>query len=538
LLAGPRLPDDPERIAWSAGGVPLPLVLVRNAAVPPPLVLAKSPRLDVVPLPLAGAVAEGSRVVSCGIDADGKVHPVVGVWHQDEPGHATVEARTQAPVEGCVGAPVICEGRLAGVVTEGAANVLQVVPVSPELMRLAADSPDTPSPGPVDVELLPAAQGQAVLLSWGPPRDRHHLLVDGGPRATARRIVARIRQATGGRLDLVVVSHADADRVEGVTALLEAGIEVHDLWFNGPAQLEGGRSDLPAPSVAVERLLQRLRERGVPINQAFSGGPAVAHADSELPRVRLPGGASLVLAGPTPARLAALASQWQRTAQRRAAGEADRPPAPAEGSARADAAVDDVADDTAAAPTPLPAASPPRSAGEATVGSTVASGVSAPPKRPLGGDRGIHNGASIVLLFEHANERVLLPGDSWADPLVEAVRRLAQAQGRSMLHVDLFVLPHGGSRGNVKPELFDVLEPGSIAICTDGSRYGHPDPETMELLAGRAHGAAMVFNHRSDPLRAWADQRFQGLPLRTRFPDNDEGIVISLQPGPPRSSLA
>lgn len=517
---------------------------VPHPAVPAGLVLSRHAEVDGVALPVAEAVPQGARVVSYGVDADNRLHPIVGTWDGLDEGVAVVSVRTQAPPEGCLGAPMVVEGRLAGVVVQAVAGgqgstvassaavgaeapslQLRVARITPALSAALTATSAAPAEGAVDVELLPAAQGQSVLLSWGPPQDRHHLLFDGGPRATARRIVPRIRQVTGGRLDLVVVSHPDADRVEGVTALLEAGIEVREAWFNGPAQLAGSFAAVASPTVVVDRLLQRLQERGVPVNRAFAGGPAMATAQGPLPTLLLPGGAKLTLAGPTTERLAALASHWQRAAARRSvdAGSAVAPP-----SARA---VEDPSGDKAAVP------------GDADLyaGAEPGDGEGGPvpdPLRPYGRDRSVANGASLVLLFEHAGQRVLLPGDSWAEPLVDAVRRLAAEQDRSMLFVDLFVLPHGGSRGNVRPELFDVLEAATVAICTDGGRYRHPDAETMLLLAERGHGAPVVFNHRSPHLLTWADGKVRGLPLHTRYPDNDEGIVISLQPGPPRSSLA
>ncbi len=81
-----------------------------------------------------------------------------------------------------------------------------------------------PRPAPGQFELLAAdiGQGNAVLVRTA----GHGLLFDAGPRYSSdsdagSRVLAPLLQATGERLDLLIVSHSDSDHSGGAAALLQ-----------------------------------------------------------------------------------------------------------------------------------------------------------------------------------------------------------------------------------------------------------------------------------------------------------------------------
>ena len=51
--------------------------------------------------------------------------------------------------------------------------------------------------------------------------------------------------------------------------------------------------------------------------------------------------------------------------------------------------------------------------------------------------------------------------------------------------VDLFKLAHHGSRANMTDALLDLIDPAAILICTDGSKFHHPDEDALDKV--RAH---------------------------------------------------
>ena len=90
-----------------------------------------------------------------------------------------------------------------------------------------------------------AGDGDCLLLTTG---DGRHVLVDGGRtapfRANARPVLADLATA-GEQVDLLVVSHIDADHIAGVISLLKevAAWEVHDYQVG-----EGGNPTHPEPA--------------------------------------------------------------------------------------------------------------------------------------------------------------------------------------------------------------------------------------------------------------------------------------------------
>ena len=87
---------------------------------------------------------------------------------------------------------------------------------------------------------------------------------------------------------------------------------------------------------------------------------------------------------------------------------------------------------------------------------------------------------SDATLSNHVMSARKLLGDS--GDLQQSIRRLLDEREQSRLEVDLFKVAHHGSMNNVTSELLDLIDPGVILICTDGTRFGHPDVETIDLL--------------------------------------------------------
>ena len=173
------------------------------------------------------------------------------------------------------------------------------------------------------VEMLPAGCGDCLWLEVGEPGNTRIVLIDGGVKATAAPLVARIQAALSDRraskltIDLLIITHYDNDHIEGVLELLEKYqhlVSFGDIWFNGDQQL----AELPAPdglggvlsdndlaesselppdmlgsgdigwspvdllgAAEADRLSELLRKRGLPWNQAFNGSTAIDHSGWE-----------------------------------------------------------------------------------------------------------------------------------------------------------------------------------------------------------------------------------------------------------------
>ncbi|MFG0319959.1 MAG: hypothetical protein ACF8XB_21990 [Planctomycetota bacterium JB042] len=104
----------------------------------------------------------------------------------------------------------------------------------------AAERMGAPDSG-VTVRMYRAGLGDCFLLAFRrTDGDPFHMLIDCGVHSQvrggndrARRIVDHVRRTTGGRLDLVVVTHEHGDHISGFHAARETfeSMEVGQLWF-------------------------------------------------------------------------------------------------------------------------------------------------------------------------------------------------------------------------------------------------------------------------------------------------------------------
>lgn len=323
----------------------------------------------------------------------------------------------------------------------------------------------------VRIELLPAAHGDAIWVEYGSARAPRRIVVDGGPAPTYEGgLRARLLALPAGdrRLELLVVTHLDADHIDGAILLLRErqalGVEIDELWFNGWRQLGRDGPEVYAPLQGeflggLMELTPALRKGW---NRSFRGGPVQAPAAGELPAVELPGGARLTLLSPTANELTRLRARWASAIRDFAPGDAA-------------AALKRLEERREYRPPEAPAVFAARSCGD---------------------DRSVANGASIAFLLEVEGVSVLLAGDAHARVLAASLRRLAAQRGVARVRVDAVKLPHHGSMSNVSEDLLGVLESERWLFSTNGDIFRHPDEETAKLIAAQQPGpVTLLFNY-------------------------------------------
>ncbi|HEY5854180.1 MAG TPA: hypothetical protein VIW24_09060 [Aldersonia sp.] len=363
--------------------------------------------------------------------------------------------------------------------------------------------------GPLELDLLPARHGDSLLLTWGPPTDRHRLLIDGGPAGAYPQVAARLREvATQGSLDLLVLTHIDADHIEGTLLLTndaDLDIGIGECWFNGPAQVAptlGGKQG--------EMLAALIGARGIPFNAAFDKAAVCAPDTGPLPVRRLPGGLTLTVLGPDREALAKLRQAWLPTMRD-------------EGLAFTS---EEQALDALRARTGLnPAVT--------FLGETKRPGISDLLQTPSPKDTKAPNRSSIVLLAEYAGHTILLPGDATPAALTTGVRRLLAERGAERLELTAFKLPHHGSTRNITNELLELLPADHYLFSSDGGKYGHPDDAGVaKCLAYGKRGSALLFNYRNQRTLRWQDQDALGPRENSAlYPAaGAEGVKLSMAP--------
>jgi beta-lactamase superfamily II metal-dependent hydrolase len=338
------------------------------------------------------------------------------------------------------------------------------------------------------ITLLPAGQGDCLLLEYGRPGAYSRVLIDGGPARSYGALAARLIAIPPRerRLDLLVLTHVDADHIEGVIKLLndaDLAVDVAEVWFNGYKQLP------PDPYLGAaqgEILSTLLAERKIPWNTAFGGGAVQRHRGSALPRVTLPGGLVLTVVGPDDAALRSLRTAWEKEC--RSAGIAP-------GSTRD--ALDLLARQKRLRPL------------DTYLAPADVTEMAARPEQQK--DKSVTNASSIVLLAEYGGRSVLLAGDSTPTVLAAGLERLLAERRSSVLEVGAVKLPHHGSRHNVTREVLDLIRSPVYLVSTDSSYFSHPDPEAIaRLITHEAGRPRLVFNYRTKITDQWSDNSLLG----------------------------
>ena len=354
--------------------------------------------------------------------------------------------------------------------------------------------------GTLQVEMLPANNGDCLWITYGEaPNGLHHIMIDCGSLSVSSIAAERIRSVD--RVELLVLTHIDADHISGAIELLddhEVRTRLGDVWFNGWNQLRGFLS--VDQGEKFSDLLDRDDRPFLWNNAEPLGDPPAPIAVSDgFPAVTLDGGMKLTVLSPTTAGLRRLAMHW-RTAlleldpQKAMLARRQRP-----------AAISDPA--------------------QLDLVKLAGTG----PTR----DTSVPNLSSIAVLAEFGGRAILLTGDAYADVLAASIRTLQKQRGLAdqPLRLDALKVSHHGSANATTADLLSVLDCPAYLVPTDGSIFYHPDRSAMARVI--VHGGpspALHFNYRTDLNDLWENAALQQrYGYTTQYPDGTTpGLMITL----------
>ncbi len=337
------------------------------------------------------------------------------------------------------------------------------------------------------IEMLPAGPGDALVVEYG-TRNHHQLLIDAGPVSAWEDVRNRLAARRDVKYELFVITHVDEDHVGGALSLLDdpdLRHKVSQVWFNGFVHCRSGGSILGP--VHGEELTERIVDGGLGWNTGFArsptpgiGGPIVVPTRGELPVVDLPGGARLVLLGPTGAKLKKMADVWEERVVR--AGLV--PGAGTEGHS--------------GGMTPRPKQVPPL---PEVIDTEWLETQAAKQQR----DSSAANASSIAFVLEFEDKRLLLTGDATADVLTSGLQRYGEQIGELRPRIDLVKLPHHGSGANLSRALVRSIAATRYLVSADGMIHGHPDDSTFARIILDSPAAPTVYcNYATTRTQPWA----------------------------------
>lgn len=344
------------------------------------------------------------------------------------------------------------------------------------------------------VTALPASFGDCLWIEYGNTEAPNVILIDAGPSAP-KPLKSRLEalHARGGFLELVVVTHVDADHIAGMLTLLEKdfyGVPVRDFWFNGfrhlPGEVYGEKQG--------ERLTGLVLDKGMPWNVAFESGPvAVDDEAGSYPEIGLPGGAKITLLSPDATQLSKLKKSWIEVC-----GEADL-----------------YADITPSAE---------------YFGENEAFGAGMPDVDALADtkfteDDTVANGSSIAFALTYRGKRILCGADAYPSRLL---RSLTALHGDGPFEFDVVKLPHHGSANNVSTDFVESMACPRYVFSTNGARFKHPSRPAVARVVRHGSNPSLVFNYRTEFNEIWDNPLVQNdFPYTVEYGD-DQGVTVVL----------
>lgn len=390
------------------------------------------------------------------------------------------------------------------------------------------------------LELLPALHGDCLLLSYGDADHPHRVLIDGGPIGAYPALSRRLQALPADQraFELLVITHVDADHIEGCLKLLNHPelATFKDIWFNGwphvgqpltePVGTDYalGASPPPGQRSAMQGMEISVRIDDRSWNAAFRGAPVFVPAAGPLPVRELPGGLRLTLLSPRKVDLEKLRSAYLKALEAAQIAPEDEVAlskrldmkAAFRGvTARLRPRLEQILDSAALATGPM--------------------------------DKAVANGSSIALVAEYQGRRVALLGDAHAPTLTASLARFASGSRKEpRVHFDAIKLAHHGSAGNLDEPLLDRVDCDTWLISTNGQLFSHPDAAALHAIVRRKPGARLVFNYRSEFTAPWDDPQLREAHGHTAlYPDDadsdgdgisdgaSDGVVMDLLTGVP-----
>jgi beta-lactamase superfamily II metal-dependent hydrolase len=358
------------------------------------------------------------------------------------------------------------------------------------------------------IEMLPARHGDCIWIEYGSTQKTYRMLIDAGPASTYKHLRDRIRNLPENkrRFELFVITHIDADHIEGAVRLLQdkkLKVSYGDIWFNGWKHLKRKSSPTLGGPLG-EYLTSTIIKERLPWNVAFGGGTIVVPDKGKLEVRSLRGGMKLTLLSPTWDRLEKLRPKWQKEVE-----DAGLVPGHAKKAQQKLAATKRL----------QPTLGPPPVNVEKLAGTKTKS------------DIAVANGSSIAFLAEYGRQRCLLSGDAFPDVIAASVRRLFKKPSEKM-KLDVFKLPHHGSRANVTPELIDLVQCGKYMFSSNGDIFEHPDKEAVARVIWYDKTSPLLcFNYETDFNKMWRTSKLlQAHHYTVEYPKaGREGLLLHIK---------
>ncbi|MFI4152711.1 AVAST type 1 anti-phage system MBL fold metallo-hydrolase Avs1a [Klebsiella quasipneumoniae] len=344
------------------------------------------------------------------------------------------------------------------------------------------------------IKMYPAQNGDAFLLSTG----RTNILIDGGYASTFYSYIQKDLEELAAKnacLNLVIITHIDADHIGGIICLLASNgdsnvnniIAIEDIWHNSLRSLTSVNQTALLPEDL--EVIDSIIKRGHP--KEFSSFPSSYEISARQGSTL----ATLIKAGeyvwnrtdgtrsictdcvqhkqfqdgfvkvltPSRDRLNNLINAWQRDLRRYGFT----------GPVSTNQTIDDAFELNFEHNNKV----------HAKGNKLISAGCNKSLEDIYKPDDSPTNASSIATIIGLNGVRLLMLADALAEDILMELQRL-KSQGEDMMF-DAIKISHHGSNYNTSPELLKIIDAPRYFISSDGSKHNHPDIELLRAIVGR-----------------------------------------------------
>lgn len=362
-------------------------------------------------------------------------------------------------------------------------------------------------PDNLQVTMLPAKEGDCLMIAYGENLNKKYILIDAGRAWTYENALKQYLTNNGiTKIELLVITHMDRDHIDGMLKLIrdpDLNLQVSNAWFNTWDHLHGLKIENPESDDDSEEFGARMGEelsteiiaKNWRWNSQFAGR-AVELDDDPASNIILIGDIKLTLLSPDRDKLEALIPDWKKECQK--AGITP-------GFTVEDYIVtDDDLEDFG----------------------TI--DIEALADEKFSDDHSPANGSSIAFILEYKNRKILLSGDAHPDLLVKSLKNLGSSVNNP-IELDAFKVPHHGSKYNISKELLHLMKCDHYLLSTNGNYFKHPDDVAMaRLIKYRTANSTISFNYKTDFTKIWENTNWQqNYQYKTNYPiDEQDGYLF------------
>jgi len=357
-----------------------------------------------------------------------------------------------------------------------------------------------------NIHLLPGSFGDCILIEYGKADALNYILIDGGPYFNFELMAEALKTKAPNlkKLELLIVTHIDIDHIDGMLRLLNQAIlpfSIEQIWFNGFEQI------MPLLPLGMLGYLQgdylsmRIKELEIPHNACYFKGQAIVITDYKaLPHFFLPGGMEILLLSPDRASLSRQAIDWEHTSEFINNIEKLR---------------EKFEDDNRYSELGV--------LGDEIDIKTLQNAAEIP-------DTSLANESSIAFIGSYEHKSCLFSGDAPSDALLRAIRPLIDQQGQERLILNAWKVAHHGSKKSTINSLMERVDAQKLLISSNGTKYGHPNLETIAKLFKNANRPLeFYFNYKTEFNKMWdGDDYKKQYKYEAFYPGDAFGITVEL----------